>query len=47
MNKEKEPLIQDEDRSTQGGPQGGLAFMIILGSVLLIAIIVLVVVLAT
>jgi len=30
MDKE-EPLIKDQDPSTQGGPQRGLAFMIIVG----------------
>ncbi|MFN3168575.1 MAG: hypothetical protein ACE37H_16065 [Phycisphaeraceae bacterium] len=28
---EQEPLIKDQDPSTQGGPQRGLAFMIIVG----------------
>lgn len=31
MTDEKQPLIQDEDRSTQGGPQKGTAFMMIVG----------------
>jgi hypothetical protein len=28
---EQDPLIKDQDPSTQGGPQRGLAFMIIVG----------------
>lgn len=30
--------IHDEDRSTKGGPPGWLAFVIILGAVLLISV---------
>lgn len=47
MPEEKQKLIKDEDRSTEGGPQHGLAFMIILGSAVLIGVIVLVFVLST
>jgi len=47
MTDEKPPLIKDEDPSTQGGPQNGLAFVIILGSVVLIAVVALIIVLST
>ncbi|MGB0766291.1 MAG: hypothetical protein ACPGYV_01120 [Phycisphaeraceae bacterium] len=31
MSDDKQPLIQDNDRTTKGGPQKGLAFMVIVG----------------
>lgn len=39
MSEQKEPLVQDEDRSTEGGPQKGLGFLVIVGAAILIAII--------
>ena len=38
MTDEKEPLVQDEVRSTKGGPQSGVAFMIIVAAAVLIAL---------
>lgn len=44
---DKKKFIDDEDRSTEGGPQHGLGFIIILGSVALIAVVALVIILFT
>lgn len=47
MTDENKPLIQDDDRSTQGGPKQGLALIIILGSALLIGLVALLIILFT
>lgn len=36
----KKQLIDDQDRSTEGGPKGGLAFIIIVASFVLMMILV-------
>jgi flagellar basal body-associated protein FliL len=38
MSDDEQKLIQDEDRSTRGGPQNGLAFIIIVAAAITIAI---------
>jgi len=47
MTDEKKPLIKDDDPTNEGGPQHGLAFIIILGSFVLVALVALVIILST